>query len=501
MNYKQTIEYIHNTPKFSRVLGNDLLKKLLVNMKNPQKDLKFIHIAGTNGKGSCAVMLSEILINSGLTVGLFTSPYIEKFNERIKVNGIEIPDRELSKITTKIRKIIEKYDTPVSEFALDTAIAFEYFKNQNCDIVILEVGLGGRLDATNVIDESLLSIIMSIGLDHTEYLGETIEEITAEKCGIIKKNGTVILYPSQTNAEKVVKSHCKRQNATLIKADEPIILDGNNFEYNGKIYELSMGGDFQKYNAATVLCAISVLKKHFDVSEDAVISGLKSAFNPARLEKLKCGLVIDGAHNLPAIKELCKALSAENKPIVLCYAQMQDKNVAECIKELSSLNPSVIATEINMPRCEKAEKIADEFKKYNIDVIIEKNPIIAAKMAVKYAGKDKIPCVCGSLYLAGEVRKELKKSASLYYVYILRCSDNSLYTGITTDVERRFKEHSDKNKKGAKYTHSHNVKSVEAVWTMPDRSSASKLEYYIKSLSKTEKEGLIKSPDKLIFDL
>lgn len=491
MNYKQTIEYIHNTPKFSRVLGNDLLKKLLTNMGNPQNNLKFIHIAGTNGKGSCAVMMSEILINAGLKVGLFTSPYIEKFNERIKINGTEIPDKELAKITTKIRKTIEKYDTPVSEFALDTAIAFEYFKNQNCDIVILEVGLGGRLDATNVIDKSLLSIIMSIGLDHTEYLGNTVEEITAEKCGIIKENGTVILYPSQTNIEKVVKAYCKKQNATLIKADKPTILDGNTFEYKNNVYELSMGGDFQKYNASTVLCAISVLKKYFNIPEKAVVSGLKNAFNPARLEKLKCGLIIDGAHNLPAIKELCKSLSGFGKPVVLCYAQMQDKNVSECIKELASLNPTVIATEINMPRCEKAEKIADEFKKYNIDVRIEKNPIIAAKTAVKYAGKDKIPCVCGSLYLAGEVRKELKKSASLYYVYILRCSDNSLYTGITTDIERRFKEHSDKNKKGAKYTHFHDVKSVEAVWTMPDRSSASKLEYYIKSLSKIEKEKLI----------
>ena len=181
MNYEETLIYIHNTPKFARTLGNDLLKKLLKKLGNPQKDLKFIHIAGTNGKGSAAVMLSQILINCGLKVGLYTSPYIERFNERIRINGEEIPDDILADIATRIRETIEKYDTPVSEFALDTAIAFEYFKSQKCDIVVLETGLGGRLDATNVIDKSIVSVIMSIGFDHTQYLGETIEEITAEK--------------------------------------------------------------------------------------------------------------------------------------------------------------------------------------------------------------------------------------------------------------------------------------------------------------------------------
>ena len=210
MNYTETINYIHNTPKFSRVLGNDLLRKLLDKLGNPQKDLKFIHIAGTNGKGSAAIMLAQILTLSGYKTGLFTSPYIEVFNERIKVDGEIIDNKSLAEITTKIRNTIETYDTPVSEFALDTAIAFEYFKKQNCDIVVLETGLGGRLDATNVIDNAILTILMSIGLDHTQYLGETIEEITAEKCGIIKENNKVIVYPIQeTGAKCVIEKFCK----------------------------------------------------------------------------------------------------------------------------------------------------------------------------------------------------------------------------------------------------------------------------------------------------
>ena len=494
MNYTETINYIHNTPKFSRVLGNDLLRKLLDKLGNPQKDLKFIHIAGTNGKGSAAIMLAQILTLSGYKTGLFTSPYIEVFNERIKVDGEIIDNKSLAEITTKIRNTIETYDTPVSEFALDTAIAFEYFKKQNCDIVVLETGLGGRLDATNVIDNAILTILMSIGLDHTQYLGETIEEITAEKCGIIKENNKVIVYPIQeTGAKCVIEKFCKAKNADLIYAQTPKLLDGNNFEYKNEEYSLGLNGDFQKYNAATVLAAIDELKKtDFSISDKAIKSGLLSAFNPARLEKLDCGLIIDGAHNTPAAKALCKNLINMPGPIFLCIAMMEDKDIYSCIAEFAKLNPTVIATEINMPRCAKAESIVAEFAKYGVNATICKDPVSAAKTALKLAESDGTAVVCGSLYLAGIVRKNLKNNCSKpYYVYMLRCSDNSLYTGITTNVERRFEEHKEKHKKGAKYTAAHTPLSIEAVWEVPDRSSASKLESQIKKLSKSKKEELI----------
>ncbi len=195
MNYDETIEYIHSTPKFARVLGNTLLRRLLSKMDNPQKKLKFIHIAGTNGKGSCAVMLAEILKLCGLRTGLFTSPYIIRFNERIRVNGEQIPDARLAETASEIKNIIDENNVPVSEFALDTAIAFKYFADEKCDIVILETGLGGRLDATNVIASPIVSIIMSVGFDHMQYLGNTISAITTEKCGIIKNNRPVVVYP------------------------------------------------------------------------------------------------------------------------------------------------------------------------------------------------------------------------------------------------------------------------------------------------------------------
>lgn len=407
MNYNETIEYIHSTPKFARTLGNELLLKLLNKLNNPQDKLNFIHIAGTNGKGSCAVMLAEILKGNGYHVGLFTSPYITCFNERIRIDGEEIPNDKLSQITTRIRKTIEKYDTPVSEFALDTAIAFEYFTEEKCDIVVLETGLGGRLDATNVIKAPFITVLMSIGFDHMQYLGDTIEEITAEKCGIIKESRPVIVYPCMNdNAVSVIKRFCAEKNAPYIQADMPRKSSGG-FIYNKKEYELSLGGDFQIYNAATVLKAVEVLNGlGLSIKDAAVFSGLKSAKNPARFEMLECGLIIDGAHNRPASAALCETLKALNKPICLCIAMMSDKDVSGVVSEFSKLSPCVIATEISMPRCAPAERISTEFYKHGISALIEKDPINAARLALSH--DDKIPVVCGSLYLAAEIRKNFK---------------------------------------------------------------------------------------------
>lgn len=410
MNYSETINYIHCTPKFSRTLGNDLLRKLLDKLDNPQQNLSFIHIAGTNGKGSCAIMLSEILTRAGYKTGLFTSPYIEIFNERIKIDGKMIDNDSLSDITTKIRNVIKSNNTPVSEFALDTAIAFEYFSQQKCDIVILETGLGGRLDATNVIDSSIVSVITSIGMDHMQYLGNTISDITAEKCGIIKENGKVIIYPQQEDeAKAVIEEFCTSQNAKHIYANLPEIFEENAFLYDETRYTLSLCGDFQKYNASTVIATVYELRRlGFSISDAALSDGLQAAFNPARMERLSCGLILDGAHNTSAMHELCKALSGLDTPLYICIAMMEDKDITGCIAELAKISPQIITTEINMPRCAKAEFIATEFAKHNIKAQIEKDPIFAAKTALALANNGGTAVVCGSLYLAGIVRKNLK---------------------------------------------------------------------------------------------
>ena len=353
-------------------------------------------------------MLAEIMKHAGYKTGLFTSPYITRFNERIRVDGVEISDEDLAKICTYVRETIEEYNVPVSEFALDTAIALEYFRENCCDIVILETGLGGRLDATNVIESPEVSLIMSIGLDHMQYLGDTIEKITAEKCGIIKPGCPVAVYPIlPPEAKQVIESVCREQGSRLCSAEPPEILENGDFMWHGVRYTLALEGEFQRYNAAAVLETINVLRgQGFEISKTAVSEGLKSAGNPARYERLDCGLIIDGAHNPPAAAALCRALKREERKVSLCIGMMSDKDIPSYIRELAVLAPKVFATQIDMPRCASAEELAAEFKHLGIEAAVIENPIDAAYAALSEAKlTDGIAVVCGSLYLAAEVRR------------------------------------------------------------------------------------------------
>lgn len=409
MNYKETIEYIHSTPKFARELGNNLLKKLLDNLGNPQNDLKFIHIVGTNGKGSTAVMLGEILKRSGYKTGLYTSPYIEVFNERIKINGEPIPDSDLAEIVTNIRGVIEENDTPVSEFALDTAAAFCYFKKMECDIVVLETGLGGRLDATNVIKENLATVVTSIGLDHTEYLGDTISQITREKCGVFKKNCPIVCYPDlQKDSIDVIEEEARKTNSDIYYAYMPMFTD-NGIIYNKKEYSLGLNGVFQRYNAATVIETIEYLNKktEFKIPEKAIEDGLKEVKHPARFEKFGENIILDGGHNIDAMISLCKTLKELDKPIYLCIAMMEDKDYKKCVEIISDITTKAIVTQIDMPRCCPAEKLAKVFNDNLISTEIIKNYKDALFKGIEIS-KNGILCICGSLYLAGKVRPLLK---------------------------------------------------------------------------------------------
>lgn len=408
MNYNDTLDYIHSIPKFRRPLGNANLEKLLNILGNPQKQLKFIHIAGTNGKGSTAAMTAEILKQSGYKTGLFTSPFIEVFNERMKINGENISDSDLISCVEQVKTAMEENNALVSEFAFVTAVAFLYFFKQNCDIIVLEVGMGGKLDATNVIDASLVSVICKIGLDHTQYLGETIEEIATEKCGIIRKNGIVVSYPND-DVKSIIENYAKEQNAVLTFADKADITD-NGFIYKGKEYTLALKGTYQPQNAAVVIEIVEALKKQgFKISEKAVMEGLKTTQWPARFEFVTDNVIIDGGHNIDGIQALKKSLLSLDKDIVLVMAMMEDKDYESCIKELIPIADTVIGTELNMPRCLKAEKIAEIAESMNITAFVNTNPQDALKQALAICDK-KIVCVCGSLYLAGEIRKIFNKN-------------------------------------------------------------------------------------------
>lgn len=385
MNYNETLKYINNTPKFSKILGNADLVKLLKVLGNPQDSLKFIHIAGTNGKGSTAAMTSSILRKAGYTVGLYTSPFIEVFNERIQVDGQNIPDSELAKIATLVKDKIDELKIEISVFAQITAMAFIYFKNKKCDYVVLETGLGGRLDATNVIKTPVACVLTKISYDHTEYLGDTIEKITAEKCGIIKENVPVITTSSQSpESLSVINDFCQKSSSPLITAKSSCE------------YELSLKGEFQKANAAL---AVEVCKL-LNISEEDIKAGLLNTSWIARFEYLHSNLILDGAHNPDGVYALVNALKKLSKPVIFVVAMMEDKDYKESAKMIGEFSHHTIITELDMPRCIKADKLSLEFASCEI----EKNCKNAVRKALLLAKNNEIVCVCGSLYLAGEVR-------------------------------------------------------------------------------------------------
>lgn len=386
MDYKETLNYINNTPKFSKILGNDDLKKLLFVLGNPQNSLTFIHVAGTNGKGSVCSMLASVLRASGKKCGLYTSPFIEVFNERIQINGENISDEDLARIATKVKSEIDSLGIEISVFAQITAMAFLYFAEQKCDIVVLETGLGGRLDATNVIPSPVLTVITKIGLDHTEYLGDTIEKIAREKCGIIKENTKVVTCYSQTkSALSVITDTCKNKGVTLVIADED----------SG--YPLSLSGEYQKENAAvSVVCA-----KLLGIEEKHIREGLLNTKWIARFEFLKENLILDGGHNPDGVHALISSLKALEKPVTFVVAMMEDKDTKDVSDYIKAFAKAVIVTEVKMPRCMPAEKLAEQFP----GSVVVKDSIKAVKKALSSIASDELVCVCGSLYLAGEIRK------------------------------------------------------------------------------------------------
>ena len=405
MNYAQALDYIHSIPRFVRPLGNANLKKLLFHLGNPHLEQRYIHLAGTNGKGSTAAMISSVLKEQGYKTGLFTSPYIEVFNERIQINGENIPDDDLVKYIDRVKTVMEQNDAQVSEFAFICVVSFLYFKDMNCDFVVLETGLGGKLDATNVIEESVVSVLCSISLDHMQFLGNTVEEIALEKCGIIKQSGRVVSYPNN-HVKGVIEDEAKKMNAYLTFADEPQIIE-NCFIYKGEEYHISLKGTYQPYNAATALETLFAMREMgVEISDTAIKSGLQNAKWPVRFEFIRKNLVVDGGHNIDGIKALKKSLVALNKDIILVTAMMEDKSCAECMAEICTAAKYVITTEIQMPRCMKSEELC---KLVSVDCESIKNPHKAVEKAISMAKEDKIVCVCGSLYLAGEIRRKWKE--------------------------------------------------------------------------------------------
>lgn len=426
MDYNKTLEYIHSFTRFGSQLSLDRMKKLLKKLNNPQNKLKFIHIAGTNGKGSTAQMCTEILINANYKVGTYTSPFVFDFRERFRVNNNMISKDEFVNIVNYINPYVNELENDglnVTEFEMITAIGFEFFYRQNCDIVCLEVGLGGKFDATNVIDTPLASIITSISLDHTQILGDTIEKIAEEKAGIIKNNSDVISYPLQdVDAISVFMKKCFNTNSSFILPNAKNVeilsnnISGSKFKYQNDEYSIKLVGEHQIFNAIAVIEAMSVInKKGFNINIDNIKNGLNSALMPARFQIIneKPLIILDGAHNEQSIHALTINLDKLNdKYKIAIVGMMKDKNYKQAIKEIALKCNAIITVPVDCPRAIDNKYLAEIATQYcnNVYSIDDYNEAINKAYEIY---KNNLPLessiiVCGSFYLASDFKKIFK---------------------------------------------------------------------------------------------
>ena len=424
MNREEVISFIDNSKKFGSKLELERIKKLCELLGNPQDRLKFIHIAGTNGKGSTSLYIHNILVDAGYKTGLYTSPFIYEFNERIQINGTPISDDKLAEIMSivaaKVKIMTEEgYEHP-TEFELITAAAFLYFETEKCNAVVLEVGLGGTYDATNVIKTSILSVITSISLDHTDYLGDTVSEVAENKCGIIKEGVPVLSYMYQpVDALNIIKMSAEKNHSHLTVAAEESLeinrmsLGGSDFKYQGECYHTSLIGKYQIYNAITAISAVGLLNDAgFAVSLENVKNGLSQAKWPARFEILSTNptVIADGSHNADGMRAFVDTAKAvlSDKPICV-FGMLKDKDYDYCLKKLSEITDTVIVTEVDNPRRETAENLAKTAKKYIKSVYLEKENQNAVKKAQELAGDDGTVIALGSLYMMKNIKDAIKK--------------------------------------------------------------------------------------------
>ena len=418
MNYEEALEYIHSINWTFCKPGLERITALCKKLGDPQKHVKFIHVAGTNGKGSVSAMLSSILTKAGYRTGLYTSPYIKHFNERMMIDGEMISEEELTDLTDHIRPVADAMEDKPTEFELITAIAFLYFARHNCDLVVLECGLGGRLDSTNIIEDPVLSIITGVALDHVSILGDTTEKIAMEKAGIIKKGCPVVFGNNSHDADalRVIRSVAEEKCAPLTVTDEAMLqnvrysVNETLFDFGRECdYALKLLGVYQPYNAATVLTSISVLRHcGYQISEETVRRGFEAAYWPARFERLSNDPIViyDGGHNPQGIDVAKRSIKAyfENEKILLLTGVMGDKDYSYMVKELSSLSEHVYTVTPNNPRSLSAFELAEIYRSYGVNA----TPFLTVEEAVKTAFEDarhqKRPLlILGSLYLYCEV--------------------------------------------------------------------------------------------------
>lgn len=419
MNVKEAIEYIHSVCWKGSIPGLGRTRELLRRMGNPEKKLKFVHIAGTNGKGSTAAMTASILQQAGYRTGLYTSPYIYRFHERMQVNGIEISDADLTAVTEYIKPLADSMEESPTEFELVSCIAFEYFYRQNCDIVVLEVGMGGAMDSTNVIETPEVAVITNIGLDHTEYLGDTVEKIAETKSGIFKENGHAVVYRSTPSVEAVFERVCKQRNVSLRKADfSSIRLTSHSLE--GQVFDcghrkglvLPLLGCHQLHNAAVVLSiADTLIEEGWKITEENIREGLRTVRWPGRFDVVCRAplFIIDGGHNPQCIEALVANIRdyLTGRKVIALTGVLADKDYADMYRPVMPYVDQFVCITPPNPRRLEAEQLAGYLRQAGANAASCADIPEGVRTAKALAGKDGVVLCFGSLYSIGAIRDAL----------------------------------------------------------------------------------------------
>ena len=428
LNYNEAIDFIMSHRKFQKTGGFERIEKLLELLGSPHKKLKFVHIAGTNGKGSTSTAMAYILKEAGYRTGLFTSPYVVEFGERVQVDGKYIPREEIAEICGLIKEkaeLIKSEDMHPTVFEVTTALAMVYFAKTQCDIVFLEAGIGGGHDSTNIIPSPLACVFTAISLDHTEMLGNTTEEIAREKSGIIKEGTTVISYPlcnggidfsaQDKAAFNVIKSESEKLDCPFLTADCNKVqlredsINGLHFAYENLDIRTEMVGSFQIGNLLTAVETVKMLReKRYNIPDEAIEKGIAEFRIPARTEKISKEpmIILDGGHNEASVAALSQTIRKylSDRKVTLLLSFMKDKDYETCLRLLSPVCENAVFTCVDKVRGENGEVLAEKAELIFKNVYFDNSVDAAYEKALSLLKDDGVLIVAGSFYLASYVR-------------------------------------------------------------------------------------------------
>lgn len=422
MNYEQAIDYIEQTDTPRQRYGLEKLKQALHLMGDPQEKVPYVHIAGTNGKGSTASMLSSILNHAGLRCGLYTSPHLQRYNERFQIAGEPISDEQLIQSVQRVQQVCEQLGGTPIVFEVLTLMAFELFARLDCQIAVLEVGIGGRLDSTNCIPSPQAAVVTQLGLDHTETLGDTIEQIAWQKGGIAKPGSRLVMAAQQEEAMEVVRQICRQEDCAFCVADPKRMqllsstLKGQRVldEHFGELL-IPLAGGHQIKNAANVLCTVEQLvQRGWKIPTEAVRDGLAAAKWSARFELLDESpyFILDGGHNPQCVQAAMDALEQffPGKKAVILTGMMQDKDTEQMLEQMAEHAACFVCLHPDSPRALSAEQLAQQVKeRFGLPAFCCESIAQGVALAQEKAGSDGLVCALGSLYLAAEVRAQFER--------------------------------------------------------------------------------------------